>query len=88
MKTNKGVNKMREILQQNDQYVLEMEKLQNKWWLSLVEKSTGLVQAIRCDTKKHARESYKGMSFEEIRTFLDNWGVEKQKVYKAGYNQK
>lgn len=77
---------MIEILQQNEKYVLEMEKLQNKWWLSLVQKETGLTQTLICDTKRHAQIAFKGMSLEEVQEFVDRMKLDKLPTYKPGYN--
>ncbi len=73
------------ILEQNEKYVLQAEKIQRKWWLELVEKSTGLTQIMICDTKKHALSAFKGMTLEQCSLWLDKAKFDKKKVYKSNY---
>jgi|DEB0MinimDraft_6_1074348.scaffolds.fasta_scaffold00040_8 hypothetical protein len=76
---------MIKILDENKTHVLQTEKIRGKWWLELVERSTGLSQTVVCDTKKHALTCFKGMSLNEISKWLDNANFDKHKVYKTNY---
>jgi len=74
---------MLEILQENGTYRLEMEKLQNKWWLTLVEIKTGMAQTLICNTKAIARESLARLTLDQCAAALNRWNVPAIKLYKA-----
>ena len=75
-----------DILQlgQSDVYTLKAEKVKGKWWLELIERTTGITWIIYCDTKKHAQSCFKGMSMDDCRHWMDRLKVEPIKMYKAG----
>lgn len=78
-----------EILKIDNNHKLTIEKLAGQWWLEFIERKTGLVQILYCDTKEIAKKAYKKgedlMTFEEIKDFCDNkLKLKKEKVYKEG----
>lgn len=72
------------IINQNPTYTLAANKVQNKWWLELIERATGLTWILICNTKAHAKTAFKDCSLEEARQWMDRLKIEPQKVYKAG----
>lgn len=79
-----------EILHLNDSdtYRLQAEKVTRKWWLELIEKSTGLTWIIYCDTKKHAQACFKGMTCDEARAWMDRLRITPIKMYKTNVFKK
>lgn len=65
-------------------YKLQAEKLQGKWWLELIERSTGLSWILYCDTKKHAEKCFEKMDMEAVRGIMERMKVQPVKMYKAG----
>lgn len=76
---------MYNVLDQNDTHILEMEKIQGKWWLQLVERKTGMVQTLICDTRAIAYKTFKDVPLPQIVQAMDRWNIEPQKVYKTNY---
>jgi hypothetical protein len=73
------------ILEQNNQYRLELERLQGKWWLTLIELATGNAQTlISSNNKAETSKFFKGLSLSEIKAKLDSWNIEQIKTYKKG----
>ena len=72
-------------LDSNDKLVLQTWKCQGKWELELIERSTGMVQILVCDTKEIALKTFRGMELDEIAAFMDKVGAVKCKVYKKNY---
>lgn len=56
-----------------------------RWSVELVEKETGLVQALHCNTKKSAKELF-DIGVEEIIEFYEKLKLRKDKVYKENVN--
>jgi hypothetical protein len=83
---------MQEIIKENKDFILSIEKISGKWWLELRELKTGFCWVLFCDTKKIALNAYCDaycdknnnlLSFEEIQKLIEKIGVPKNKVYKA-----
>ena len=71
-------------LNETPAYLLRAEKVTHKWWLELIERSTGLTWIIYCDTKEHAKACFKGMTMAEVIEWMDRFKIEPIKMYKAG----
>lgn len=76
------------VIDQNETHVLQAEKMTTqggKWWLELIEKSTGLAQIVVCNNKKCALTCFDGMTLDEVQKWLDKAKFEKLKTYKKNY---
>lgn len=75
---------MQDILQlgQCEKYTLQAEKVKGKWWLELIERSTGMTWILHCDTKKHAQKIFERMTMEECRTVMEKFLITPIKMYK------
>lgn len=71
-----------EIITQNPTHLVTIEKLQGKWWLELIERTTGLNQILICNTKAIARACFKDMDMADIISMMDKIAPEKFKTYK------
>jgi hypothetical protein len=78
------------IIQQNDDYVLILEKMQGNLWLELIEKKTGLAQTLIHTrgfghTKKSITDSYSKIDMKKIVDSFNKFKIEKFKVYKENF---
>ena len=73
---------MQTILQQNDTHLLTLEKVGSEWWLELVQKSSGHVQIMANRSKARLLAMFKGMTIEDIKSFMDRANVELGPMYK------
>lgn len=79
---------MQEIIKENQNFILSIEKISGKWWLELRELKTGSCWILFCDTKKISLSAYCDknnnlLSFKEIQKLIERIGLSKNKVYKA-----
>lgn len=73
---------MLEVLNENEDYKINLEKISNQWWLELQEKATGEVQIVYFANKQKAKAFVKGLTIEQFKTFLDKTKTKKCKIYK------
>jgi len=77
---------MKEILKENQDYILAVEKIAGKWWLELHARATGICQILYCNTKKIAVEAYKKngelLEFNKIKDLCNKMKLEEVKIYK------
>lgn len=71
-----------EIITQNETHLVTIEKLQNKWWLELIERASGMNQILICNTKAIAKACFKDMAMSEIIEMMGKIAPEKHKTYK------
>lgn len=72
------------ILNQDSSYTLLTERLRGKWWLELIDRATGMTQALVCDTKAKAFEFFDGLDLSKVKSYMDRFGVESVPMYKKG----
>ena len=73
------------VLDQNKTHVLEMEKIQGKWWVTLIERKTGLAQTLICDTRLIAYNTFKDMELAQVVKAMTRWKVKAEAMYKPNY---
>lgn len=83
---------MEEILKQNKDYRLLLEKItigdQKGYWLSLHNRKTGTCQTLICKSKEIAINAWRDsktkelLPFVKIQEYCNNWKLPKQKVFK------
>jgi len=68
----------------NDDYLVRTDKINNKWWVELIEIKTGMAQTLIAETKEIALSILKGMTIAQVIRFYDKtMKIEKQKVYSS-----
>ena len=73
---------MYDILIKDNDYQLEIERIQGKYWLTLRHIASGNCQIIISgQPKADSYRLFEGKTIPEIKAYMDNWHVPVQKIY-------